>query len=52
MGTSFPNSYKLTDQGKEYSNLFSEKRALVRKQRAQQNKLNKKNNWIQWILNQ
>ena len=43
-------TYKLTDQGKEYSNLFSEKRAIIRKNRARQNQLAKKQNVLQWIL--
>ena len=47
MGTFFPNSYRLTDQGKEYSNLFSEKRAIIRKNRARQNQLAKKQNALQ-----
>lgn len=43
-------TYQLTDQWKEYSNLFSEKRAIIRKQRARQNQLAKKQNALQWIL--
>ena len=43
-------TYQLTDQWKEYSNLFSEKRAVIRKQRARQRQLQKKQNALQWIL--
>ena len=43
-------TYQLTDQGKEYSNLFSEKRAIIRKNRARQNQLAKKQNALQWLL--
>ena len=43
-------TYKLTDQWKEYSNLFSEKRAIIRKNRARQNQLAKKQNALQWVL--
>lgn len=43
-------TYQLTDQWKEYSNLFSEKRAIIRKQRARQNQLAKKQNALQWVL--
>lgn len=50
MGTSFPNSYQLTDQWREYSNLFSEKRAVIRKDRARQNRLAKKQNILNWVL--
>lgn len=45
-----PWTYQLTDQGKEYSNLFSEKRAVIRKNRARQNQLAKKQNVLQWLL--
>lgn len=45
-----PWTYQLTDQGKEYSNLFSEKRAVVRKDRAKQRRLQKKNNVLNWLL--
>ncbi len=45
-----PGTYQLTDQGKEYSNLFSEKRAVVRKDRAKQRRLQKKNNVLNWLL--
>ena len=45
-----PGTYQLTDQGKEYSNLFSEKRAIVRKDRAKQRRLQKKNNVLNWLL--
>lgn len=43
-------TYQLTDQWKEYSNLFSEKRAIIRKNRARQNQLAKKQNALQWVL--
>lgn len=43
-------TYQLTDQGKEYSNLFSEKRAIIRKNRARQNQLAKKQNALNWVL--
>lgn len=45
-----PWTYQLTDQGKEYSNLFSEKRAVIRKERARQNQLAKKQNALKWVL--
>lgn len=45
-----PWTYQLTEQGKEYSNLFSEKRAVIRKNRARQNQLAKKQNALEWIL--
>ena len=45
-----PGTYQLTDQWKEYSNLFSEKRAVIRKNRARQNQLAKKQNALQWLL--
>lgn len=38
----FPNTYQLTPQWKEYSNLFSEKRAYLRKQKYLQNARDKK----------
>lgn len=38
-----PGTYQLTDEWKEYSNLFSEKRAFIRKQNALQNRKLKKN---------
>lgn len=50
MATSFPNSYRLTEQWKTYSNLFSEKRAVIRKNRARQNQLAKKQNALNWVL--
>lgn len=50
MATSFPNSYRLTEQWKNYSNLFSEKRAVIRKNRARQNQLAKKQNALNWVL--
>lgn len=43
-------TYQLTDQWKEYSNLFSEKRAIIRKNRARQNQLAKKQNVLNWVL--
>lgn len=45
-----PGTYQLTDQWKEYSNLFSEKRAVIRKNRARQNQLAKKQNVLQWLV--
>ena len=44
-------TYQLTDQWKEYSNLFSEKRAIIRKNRARQNQLAKKQQALDWVLN-
>lgn len=44
-----PGTYQLTDIGKEYSNLFSEKRAVVRKQRAKQNAIARKQKVLQGI---
>ena len=46
-----PGTYQLTDQWKEYSNLFSEKRAVIRANRAKQNRLNKKNSALSGALN-
>lgn len=46
-----PGTYQLTDEWKEYSNLFSEKRAVIRKNRANQNRLAKKQNALNWIMN-
>lgn len=43
-------TYQLTDQWKEYSNLFSEKRAIIRKQRAKQKQLAKRQNVLNWVL--
>ena len=43
-------TYQLTDQWKEYSNLFSEKRAIIRRNRARQNQLAKKQNALNWVL--
>lgn len=45
-----PGTYQLTDEWKEYSNLFSEKRAVIRKNRARQNQLAKKQNLLEWVL--
>lgn len=42
-GNLVPNSYSLTEQWKEYSNLFSEKRAFLRKQKYIQNAKAKRN---------
>jgi len=49
-GNLIPWTYQLTDQGKEYSNLFSEKRAVIRKERAKWNRLARKQNVLEWIL--
>lgn len=43
-------SYRLTDEWKEYSNLFSEKRAVVRKNRAQANRQWKKQSAIKSMI--
>ena len=45
-----PWTFQLTDQGKEYSWLFSEKRAELRKQRAAENR-KIKNNMIKSLNN-
>lgn len=45
-----PGTYQLTDEWKTYSNLFSEKRAVIRKNRARQNQLAKKQNALNWVL--
>lgn len=45
-----PWTYQLTEEWKNYSNLFSEKRAVIRKNRARQNQLAKKQNALQWLL--
>ena len=45
-----PGTYQLTEEWKNYSNLFSEKRAVIRKNRARQNQLAKKQNALEWIL--
>lgn len=39
-----PGTYQLTDEGKEYSNLFSEKRAVIRKKNAIERQKNKRLN--------
>lgn len=44
-----PWTYQLTDQWREYSNLFSEKREIVRKQRAREKQLARKQNIIKPI---
>lgn len=49
-GNIIEGTYQLSDQWKEYSNLFSEKRAVIRKNRARQNQLAKKQNVLQWVL--
>ena len=46
-----PWTYQLTDQGKEYSNLFSEKRAVIRKERAKWNRLARKQGVLDWMIN-
>jgi len=45
-----PWTYQLTEEWKTYSNLFSEKRAVIRKNRARQNQLAKKQNALNWVL--
>ena len=45
-----PWTYQLTEEWKNYSNLFSEKRAVIRKNRARQNQLAKKQNALNWVL--
>lgn len=45
-----PGTYQLTEQWKEYSNLFSEKRAVVRANRAKQNRIAKKQNAMKGII--
>ena len=49
-GNLIPGTYQLTDEWKTYSNLFSEKRAVIRKNRARQNQLAKKQNALNWVL--
>ena len=44
-----PWTYQLTDQWREYSNLFSEKREIARRQRAREKQLAKKQNIIKPI---
>lgn len=44
-----PWTYQLTPQWKEYSNLFSEKREIIRKQRAREKQLARKQNIIKPI---
>ena len=46
-----PWTYQLTDEGKEYSNLFSEKRAMIRRNNFLANRRARKNNVLQWIDN-
>ena len=43
-------TYQLTDQWKESSNLFSEKRAVIRRNRARQRRLEQKQNALNWLL--
>lgn len=45
-----PWTYQLTEEWKNYSNLFSEKRTVIRKNRARQNQLAKKRNVLNWVL--
>lgn len=45
-----PWTYQLTEEGKEYSNLFSEKRAVIRKEKARQNRIARKQNILNWVL--
>lgn len=49
-GNLIPWTYQLTEEWKNYSNLFSEKRAMIRKNRARQNQLAKKQNALEWLL--
>ena len=49
-GNLIPGTYQLTEEWKNYSNLFSEKRAVIRKNRARQNQLAKKQNALNWVL--
>ena len=49
-GNLIPWTYQLTEEWKNYSNLFSEKRAVIRKNRARQNQLAKKQNALNWVL--
>ncbi len=49
-GNLIPWTYQLTEEWKTYSNLFSEKRAVIRKNRARQNQLAKKQNALNWVL--
>lgn len=44
-----PWTYQLTDQWREYSNLFSEKREIARRQKAREKQLAKKQNIIKPI---
>lgn len=44
-----PWTYQLTDEWKEYSNLFSEKRAVIRMNNAIANRKAKKNSVLVWI---
>ena len=44
-----PWTYQLTDEWKDYSNLFSEKRAVIRMNNALANRRAKKNSVLVWI---
>ncbi len=44
-----PWTYQLTDEWKEYSNLFSEKRAVIRRNNAIANRRAKRNSVLVWI---
>ena len=46
----YANSYTLTDEWKQYSWLYSEKRDLIRKNRANAKRQAKKNSALNWIL--
>ena len=41
--------YQLTDEWKDYSNLFSEKRAVIRRNNAIANRRAKRNSVLVWI---
>lgn len=43
-------SYRLTEEWKTYSNLFSEKRAVVRKDRAQQSRVSRKQSGLKSLI--
>lgn len=44
-----PWTYQLTDEWKDYSNLFSEKRAVIRRNNAIANRRAKRNSVLVWI---
>lgn len=48
-GMIYPWTYQLTPEWKEYSNLFSEKRAVIRRNRAIANRRAKRNSVLVWI---